>query len=371
MTEALTAIGALMALFGALIAIFAILAIPVQLIRRRSAVGPLWVTAAFMLVAVLGGGLVVFANRDEIGRAGAGAPVKRSPHDLIMSARDFPLAGYTLDEDRDRSGGWRRSFKAPTTEPQYSTVIVDLFSSGSASWVRSQTCTWNSAEAPATSTPVSAPPTGDAAFACRHRWADGSRWYELTTTTRGAGLYLSVYVPVPPVLASNAAPPAVSAPFPDDREAMTFLARLAERQIALIDRADPPDSLTLRPPQDTLAAQLNQALRFAPPATLPPVVIGQTYRYSFCKPERASIAEPCDRPRVSEPTEGTPPYRFVYARGGGFPPFGLVLHPNGELEGTINPRTAAGNTRFSICAVDAKDASVCREVSLDLRKPAG
>lgn len=375
--------GALAVIAGVVGLLFAGVWFVVALVRRRPLGRPLRVALAMVALTFAGGGLFGVAVAYT---PASGPPTMTRPlRDLLMTAADFPFPAYTVGADTDPSNGTvRRQFSAPAVgDPQYGNVVMYLLPRGSVGWVNGRTCSWQSERPPATLVRIPAPPSGEAAYACRYRWADGTRWYELTSTARGVGIQVSVYVPMPQMVTEGAtgtqattpanapsspAAPQASARLPDDREAMTFLSRIVERQIALFDRAEHSDGLALQPPGDALGGRLDEPFRFDPPSSLPAAAIGEPYRYSFCEPERARPGDPCGgSTEVLSPSGGTPPYRFRYARSGAFPPFGLVLGESGELSGSADGHRGQGTTSFGLCAVDAKDKVVCRTVSIGVK----
>lgn len=112
----------------------------------------------------------------------------------------------------------------------------------------------------------------------------------------------------------------------------------------------------------TAAQQVTAPVAFAvPPAPVPPAVVGQPFVMSFCSPAMFGPNDLCGgidriRPQPVYVTGGMPPYHFILDTMGNFPPFGLILHPNGVLNGV--PR-AAGARAFRVCAVDMKGDSAC------------
>ncbi|MFA6214535.1 MAG: hypothetical protein WC717_04635 [Candidatus Micrarchaeia archaeon] len=93
-----------------------------------------------------------------------------------------------------------------------------------------------------------------------------------------------------------------------------------------------------------------------------PGIIGEEYSHSFCNPEVAAPSDICGSAEFNyNPMLGTPPYHFQLDSGTGFPPMGVVLHPNGLLSGKP---AAAGNSTFSVCAVDQAGSSSCNTTSL-------
>lgn len=59
---------------------------------------------------------------------------------------------------------------------------------------------------------------------------------------------------------------------------------------------------------------------------------------------------------------GLAPYYFTLGTLGGFPPFGLILAPNGVLSGI--PETVQNSVKFTVCAVDLGGNQSCREQEL-------
>lgn len=113
----------------------------------------------------------------------------------------------------------------------------------------------------------------------------------------------------------------------------------------------------------------SSSFQFTAPSQLPEARVGEPYSYSFCKPDRTdendlcgSSANPC-----SNPSGGNEPYHFQLDSGSGFPPMGLTLYPNGLLMGTP---TAAGESTFTVCAVDQGGNHKCVQTSLNVVKDA-
>lgn len=106
------------------------------------------------------------------------------------------------------------------------------------------------------------------------------------------------------------------------------------------------------------------ALKFDATNKLADAPLGGEYSYSFCEPA-ISKKDPCDA-SATNPRGGTPPYHFELESGVGFPPLGLTLNQNGMLTGKP---TAAGERKFSVCAVDLAGEQACRETSLTVTDP--
>jgi hypothetical protein len=70
---------------------------------------------------------------------------------------------------------------------------------------------------------------------------------------------------------------------------------------------------------------------------------------------------------ATNPVGGHGPYHFQLDTMDGFPPMGLVLHPNGLLTGV--PK-AAGTMRFRVCAVDLDAYQNCQPVELTVQPAA-
>lgn len=101
----------------------------------------------------------------------------------------------------------------------------------------------------------------------------------------------------------------------------------------------------------------------------PTALVGEPYKFSFCDGNYDSKA-------VTKPSDicgenshavrwGNPPYHFQLETGSGFPPMGMVLHPNGLLDGTP---TTSGESSFGVCAVDQSGAQKCGKTSLKVDK---
>ena len=85
--------------------------------------------------------------------------------------------------------------------------------------------------------------------------------------------------------------------------------------------------------------------------------VGMAYNYSFCEPSMSGPNELCGgTDQTTNPSGGDRPYRFVLDSGIGFMPLGLTMHPDGYVDGTPS---AAGQSRFGVCAVDTTGRSFC------------
>jgi len=95
--------------------------------------------------------------------------------------------------------------------------------------------------------------------------------------------------------------------------------------------------------------------------------VGESCEYSFCDSGTFVVtAKPSDicGSKSLAVTGGNPPYHFQLASGSGFQPMGLILHPNGMLDGT--PSTE-GIYDFTVCAVDQSGTQDCHAVSLEVK----
>ena len=95
--------------------------------------------------------------------------------------------------------------------------------------------------------------------------------------------------------------------------------------------------------------------------------VGESYEYSFCDSGTFIVtAKPSDicGSKSLAVTGGNPPYHFQLASGSGFQPMGLILHPNGILDGTPS---AEGIYDFTVCAVDQSGTQNCKAVSLEVK----
>ena len=106
-------------------------------------------------------------------------------------------------------------------------------------------------------------------------------------------------------------------------------------------------------------------IQFTVATPLPDARVGEHYSYSFCKPDCLNESDLCgsDANPSTNPTGGSNPYHFQLESGSGFPPIGLVLHPNGLLDGTPG---IAGEKTFTVCAVDLGGHQCCVQVSLNV-----
>jgi hypothetical protein len=119
--------------------------------------------------------------------------------------------------------------------------------------------------------------------------------------------------------------------------------------------------------QDTIY-ESSSPVQFTVDEQLPDARVGETYNYSFCKPDCLTENDLCGtetNPSIN-PTGGSGPYRFQLDSGSGFPPLGLTLHPNGLLKGTP---TVAGERTFTVCAVDLGGHQCCVQVAITVLEP--
>ncbi len=98
-----------------------------------------------------------------------------------------------------------------------------------------------------------------------------------------------------------------------------------------------------------------------------PPEVGQPFQFSFCNPPMTNPNDLCQGSSLN-PTGGQGPYHFQMDTMGGFPPFGMVLHPNGLLTGT--PK-AKGAVKFRVCAVDLAGYQNCQWASIDVQPGGG
>jgi len=101
-------------------------------------------------------------------------------------------------------------------------------------------------------------------------------------------------------------------------------------------------------------------------------VINSPYNYSFCYPYVTGPSEICDTGEDytypsdgynAAPYGGNSPYHFQLDSGSGFLPMGLILHPNGYVDGTPS---VAGTYSFKICAVDQSAKQNCQDTSIEV-----
>lgn len=92
---------------------------------------------------------------------------------------------------------------------------------------------------------------------------------------------------------------------------------------------------------------------------------GKPYSFSFCLPDVDGASDLCTEGAYSL-SGGNPPYHFELESGKGFPHQGLILHPNGFLNGTP---TSDGKKSFGVCAVDLSGNKSCQPVELSIHKP--
>ena len=70
-----------------------------------------------------------------------------------------------------------------------------------------------------------------------------------------------------------------------------------------------------------------------------------------------------DNEFIGNPSGGNPPFHLQLDTGIGFPPMGLILHPNGFLDGTPS---IVGAKNFSICAVDQSSMQQCQYTTINV-----
>ena len=87
--------------------------------------------------------------------------------------------------------------------------------------------------------------------------------------------------------------------------------------------------------------------------------VGESFEFSFCTPPTTRTSDLCTA-SATDPSGGQPPYHFQLESGVGFPPFGIMLYPNGLMKGTLR---AEGTRAFSVCAVDLAGLSACRKIN--------
>jgi hypothetical protein len=106
-------------------------------------------------------------------------------------------------------------------------------------------------------------------------------------------------------------------------------------------------------------------VQFTVDEQLPDARVGEPYKYSFCKPDCLDENDLCgsDANPATNPTGGSGPYHFQLEAGSGFPPVGLVLYPNGLLNGTPG---MTGEKTFTVCAVDLGGHQCCVQVALNV-----
>jgi len=95
---------------------------------------------------------------------------------------------------------------------------------------------------------------------------------------------------------------------------------------------------------------------------------GTAYSFCYCSPTPSGSNGLCGFPTQSNPSGGNPPYHFQLGSGGGFPPLGVILQPNGCLSGTPS---VAGTSSFSVCAIDLNGTQICRPVSVTTMPASG
>ncbi len=88
---------------------------------------------------------------------------------------------------------------------------------------------------------------------------------------------------------------------------------------------------------------------------------GTPYSSCYCSPTPSGSNGLCGFPTQSNPSGGHPPYHFQLGSGGGFPPLGVVLQPNGCLSGTPS---VSGTSNFTVCAIDLNGTQICRPSSV-------
>jgi len=123
---------------------------------------------------------------------------------------------------------------------------------------------------------------------------------------------------------------------------------------------------TILNPTDFPDNTANEPVKFEIVEPLPAATVNQEYNYSFCKPDLNSVSELCDGNEITNPTRGNPPYHFVLDSGA-FAPMGLSLNLNGLLKGIP---ANAGESTFSVCAVDLSGTQSCKQVTLVIAEAA-
>ncbi len=106
-------------------------------------------------------------------------------------------------------------------------------------------------------------------------------------------------------------------------------------------------------------------VQFNPPA-VPQARVGEDFQFSLCGPAVRNVNDLC-MGEDALASGGQAPYHFQIDTMGGFPPMGLVLHPNGMLTG--KPK-AAGPVRFTVCAVDLSGYQNCKLIEVDVQPAA-
>jgi len=108
-----------------------------------------------------------------------------------------------------------------------------------------------------------------------------------------------------------------------------------------------------------------QHILFYPPvAFVPKGMVGERYNYSYCEPGLSSVSDTCaPEGYFGNPSLGNPPYHFQLDSGKGFPSMGLVLHPNGIVDGVP---TVEGVSNFTVCAIDQSGTQACAPESIEV-----
>ncbi|MDO8428249.1 MAG: hypothetical protein Q7S92_03485 [Candidatus Diapherotrites archaeon] len=95
-------------------------------------------------------------------------------------------------------------------------------------------------------------------------------------------------------------------------------------------------------------------------------MLGDSFSYSFCKPDLEESGTTCGSLEpATNPIGGNPPYSFVLGYGAGLLPPGIRLNLNGLLEG--NP-LLEGSYTFEVCAKDAIQNQDCEIVNTNISK---
>jgi hypothetical protein len=126
---------------------------------------------------------------------------------------------------------------------------------------------------------------------------------------------------------------------------------------------DEPGTPSSGAPTTTGTQPIQQKVRFSPGIINTYAILNEPLNYSFCDPlvlHPSDICNPGDRV-VSNPRGGNPPYHFTIDHG--FFHTGLILHPNGYLDGT--PKTA-GSITVDVCATDLSGNTACEPDTLEV-----
>jgi hypothetical protein len=167
-------------------------------------------------------------------------PVSLRPEQVILPDAQFPLAGYTVDEDKQAgSDAWERRWTDPGTLLPFSWVSVGVRvlapSAPSAGVVAQNVCDATfTPTSPRSMGEITVPTVGDAARACRYDW-DQNPGGVLVYKTGVRNVAIEVSVGRTDTSTTSVA------------EAIAFSASLADYQLWIVEKVAPLPDVPLRP----------------------------------------------------------------------------------------------------------------------------